>query len=45
MPYRVSVDLAPKRLGPVVLDLRRLTAPLPAMANGKAIWEQAAVQF
>lgn len=45
MPYRVSVDLAPKRLGPVVLDLRGLTAPLQAMASAKAVWEQAAVEF
>lgn len=45
MPYRVSVDLAPKRLGPVVLDLRGLAMPLTEMQNAKAIWEQSAIQF
>lgn len=45
MAYRVSVDLAPKRFGPVVLDLRGLASPLPAMQNAKTAWDQAAVTF
>ncbi|MEO0475148.1 MAG: TIM barrel protein [Planctomycetota bacterium] len=45
MAYRVSIDLAPNRLGPVVLDLRGLPAPLDAMRSAKAVWDNAAVQF
>lgn len=45
MAYRVSVDLAPNRLGPVVLDLRGLTSPLDAMRSAKAAWDNAAVQL
>lgn len=45
MPYRACIDLAPKRLGPVVLDLRGLTAPVHTMANAQTRWDQAAVHF
>jgi len=45
MPYRVSVDLAPNRVGPVVLDVRGLTSPLDAMRAGKAAWDKAAVEL
>lgn len=45
MPYRVSIDLAPNRLGPVVLDLRGLMSPVNAMASAKQAWDNAAVQF
>lgn len=40
--YRVSVDLAERRAGPVVLELRHLTAPLAAMKQGAVRWENAA---
>lgn len=45
LAYRVSADLAPKRLGPVVLDLRGLASPLAAMRTAKTVWDQAAVTF
>lgn len=45
MAYRVSVDLAPSRVGPVVLDLRGLASPLDAMRSAKSVWDNAAVQF
>ncbi|MEM6507786.1 MAG: TIM barrel protein [Planctomycetota bacterium] len=45
MPYRVSVDLAPDRLGAVVLDGRGLPSPMQAMRKAKAVWDQAAVSF
>ncbi len=45
MPYRVSIDLAPGRVGPVVLDLRGLSSPLNAMSTAKQAWDSAAVQF
>ena len=45
MAYRVSVDLAPNRVGPVVLDLRGLTSPLDAMRSAKSAWDKAAVQY
>lgn len=41
-PYRVAVDLAVHRAGPVVLDLRGLHDPKAAMASAKAAWEDAA---
>ncbi|XAM00124.1 TIM barrel protein [Phycisphaeraceae bacterium D3-23] len=43
--YRISADLAPDRLGPVVLDLRGLTDPAGAAAAGKRAWDNAAVKF
>lgn len=45
MAYRVSVDLAPQRLGPVVMDLRGLASPLSAMHQAKAAWDQAAISL
>ena len=45
MPYRVSIDLAPKRLGPVVLDLRGLGSLVHAMTSAKQAWDHAAAQF
>lgn len=40
--YRVTLDLAPGRSGPVVLDLRNLQDPLAAAGSTKATWEEAA---
>ena len=45
MAYRVSVDLASNRQGPIVLDLRGLAAPVDAMLSAKSVWDNAAVQF
>lgn len=45
MAYRISADLAPNRVGPVVLDLRGLTSPIDAIQPTKAVWDNAAVQF
>ncbi|MEM9345645.1 MAG: hypothetical protein AAGB26_03405 [Planctomycetota bacterium] len=45
MAYRVSVDLTPNRIGPVVLDGRGLASPMQAMRTAKAVWDQAAVSF
>lgn len=45
MAYRVSIDLAPHRIGPVVLDLRGLASPINAMQFAKQAWDDAAVQF
>lgn len=45
LPYRVSIDLAPNRVGPVVLDLRGLASPLQAMAFAKTAWDSAAIQL
>ncbi|MBX2850471.1 MAG: sugar phosphate isomerase/epimerase [Phycisphaeraceae bacterium] len=45
MAYRVSVDLAPDRIGPVVLDLRGSASPLDAMRSAKPVWDNAAVAF
>lgn len=39
--FRVAVDLAPARLGPVVLDLRGLASPLTAAAAAKRAWDRA----
>ena len=43
LAYRVSIDLAPRRQGPVVLDLRGLANPLAAAAAGQAAWQQASM--
>jgi sugar phosphate isomerase/epimerase len=45
MAYRVSVDLAPNRLGPVVLDLRGLTSPVHAMLQATTAWDNSALQL
>jgi sugar phosphate isomerase/epimerase len=45
LAYRVSVDLAPQRTGPVVLDLRGLASPVDAMRCAKSVWDNAAVEF
>lgn len=45
MAYRVSLDLAPSRTGPVVLDLRSLTSPDQAAATAKAKWDSAAMKL
>lgn len=39
--YRVAVDLASEREGPVVLDLRGLAAPLSAAVAARQAWERA----
>ena len=39
--YRVSLDLAKARIGPVVLDLRGLTDALGDARQGKAAWDGA----
>jgi sugar phosphate isomerase/epimerase len=39
--YRVAVDLAGGRLGPVVLDLRGLADPLTAAGEARSAWERA----
>jgi sugar phosphate isomerase/epimerase len=39
--YRVAVDLAAGRQGPVVLDLRGLSSPLAAAAAARRTWERA----
>lgn len=41
LAYRVSVDLAGPKHGPVVLDLRSLTAPFAAASAAKTAWERA----
>lgn len=43
--YRVGCDLAPRRVGPVVLDLRGLTDPAAAAVSGKQAWDNASVSF
>lgn len=42
IPYRVAVDLAGHRAGPVVLDLRGLANPLNAAVAAKHAWDSAA---
>ncbi|MCC7203458.1 MAG: TIM barrel protein [Phycisphaeraceae bacterium] len=42
IPYRATVDLAPHRLGPVVLDLRGLSNPLTAADAASHAWQNAA---
>jgi len=45
LAYRVSLDLATGRAGPVVLDLRGLTSPMHAAQSAKRAWDDAAVSF
>lgn len=45
MAYRVALDLATSRPGPVVLDLRGLTDPIQAALNARHAWDNAAVSF
>ena len=45
MAYRVSVDLAPNRIGPVVLDLRGVASPFEAMESAKVAWSKAAIDL
>lgn len=45
MAYRVSVDLAPRRVGPVVLDLRMLADPSAAAIAGANAWKGAAMKM
>ncbi len=40
--YRIALDLAGGRTGPVVLDLRGMENPLAAAAQAKIVWEKAA---
>ncbi|MCX5658719.1 MAG: TIM barrel protein [Planctomycetota bacterium] len=40
--YRVAVDLAPGRTGPVVLDLRGIENPMAGAVAARAAWEHAA---
>jgi len=41
--YRVALDLAANRAGPIVLDLRSVANPLAAATAAKTAWENAAV--
>ncbi|MEM1355239.1 MAG: hypothetical protein AAGH88_10190 [Planctomycetota bacterium] len=45
MSYRISLDLAPRRRGPVVLDLRGLSQPLDAAALARRAWDDAGVSL
>lgn len=45
MSYRVSVDLASTRVGPVVLDLRGLSNPVAAARTAKTAWDRAAINL
>ena len=40
--YRIAVDLASKRTGPVVLDLRGMERPMDAAAEAARQWDKAA---
>jgi len=42
IPYRVALDLATRRQGPVVADPRGLTAPLAAVETAVRVWDDAA---
>ena len=42
--YRVSVDLAQRRRGPVVLELRGLAEPFAAVAAARQTWDDAAFE-
>lgn len=42
IPYRVALDLAQGRLGPVVLELRGLPQPISAAAEANRQWSNAA---
>lgn len=44
LTYRVSVDLAARRTGPVVLDLRLLSDPLAAAQAALTAWNNAAMR-
>jgi sugar phosphate isomerase/epimerase len=45
MAYRVAIDLAEARLGPVVLDVRNVTDPFAAAMRGKRAWDDAAFEI
>lgn len=45
LAYRVSLDLATGRAGPVVLDVRGLSEPLHAATAAQRAWDDAAVSF
>lgn len=45
MSYRISIDLAPHRRGPVVLDLRGLSNPLDAAVLANQAWDDAGVSL
>jgi len=45
MSYRISVDLAPRRRGPVVLDLRGMGSPLDAAVLANQAWDDAGVSL
>lgn len=45
LAYRVAVDLAKPRYGPVVLDLRGLPGAIDAAKAGKTAWDNAAVNL
>jgi sugar phosphate isomerase/epimerase len=45
MGYRIGIDLAPHRRGPVVLDLRGLSDPLAAAATAQQTWDDARVKL
>lgn len=45
MTYRLSIDLAPQRIGPVVLDLRGLRSPIQAMQAANKAWQKAAIAY
>lgn len=42
LQYRLALDLATRRHGPVVLDLRGLEDPVQGAARGKKAWDKAA---
>lgn len=44
MPYRMTVDLASGRTGPIVLDLRQMRSPVRAMHEAVKQWNQAAFE-
>ena len=43
MGYRIAIDLAVGRAGPVVLDLRGLSKPMAAAATSAQTWQNAAI--
>ncbi|MFW6060130.1 MAG: sugar phosphate isomerase/epimerase family protein [Phycisphaeraceae bacterium] len=45
LAYRVALDLAAQRAGPVVLDLRGLSEPMRAAEDARRAWDDAAVSF
>ena len=42
--YRICVDLAERRVGPVVLELRGLAEPFAAVATAREAWDSAAFE-